>query len=52
MLLVSNVPVRVLTDRMESPIQILILIGLAIVCLVLSELGWRYSVRHYTSASS
>jgi ABC-2 type transport system permease protein len=52
MLLVSNVPVRVLTDRMESPIQILILIGLAIVCLVLSELCWRYSVRHYTSASS
>jgi hypothetical protein len=21
-------------------------------CLILSELGWRFSVRHYTSASS
>jgi ABC-2 type transport system permease protein len=52
MLLVSNVPVRVLTDRLESPLHILLLVGLAIGCLALSELGWRFSVRHYTSASS
>jgi ABC-2 type transport system permease protein len=52
MLLVSNVPVRVLTDRLESPLHILLLVGLAIGCLTLSELGWRFSVRHYTSASS
>ena len=52
MLLVSNVPVRVLTDRLESPLHILLLVGLALGCLTLSELGWRFSVRHYTSASS
>lgn len=52
MLLVSNVPVRVLSDRLESPIYLLALIGMSIGCLVLSELGWRFSVRHYTSASS
>ncbi len=52
MLLVSNIPVRALTDRLESPFDIPLLLGLSLVCLVLSELGWRFSVRHYTSASS
>jgi ABC-2 type transport system permease protein len=52
MLLISNVPVRVLTDRLESPLDILLLLALSLVCLTLSELGWRFSVRHYTSASS
>ncbi len=52
MLLVSNVPVRVLTGRLRSPLDILILLVLAGFCLILSELGWRFSVRHYTSASS
>jgi ABC-2 type transport system permease protein len=52
MLLVSNVPVRVLTDRLESPFDIMLLLALGVVCLILSELGWRFSVRHYTSASS
>jgi ABC-2 type transport system permease protein len=52
MLLVSNVPVRVLTDRLESPLHILLVFALSVGCLILSELGWRFSVRHYTSASS
>jgi ABC-2 type transport system permease protein len=52
MLLVSNVPVRVLTDRLESLLDIMLLLALGVVCLILSELGWRFSVRHYTSASS
>ncbi|MCL4176866.1 MAG: ABC-2 family transporter protein [Verrucomicrobia bacterium] len=52
MLLVSNVPVRALTDRLESPFDILLLFSLTLLCLGLSELGWRFSVRHYTSASS
>jgi ABC-2 type transport system permease protein len=52
MLLVSNVPVRVLTDRLESLLDIMLLLALSVVCLILSELGWRFSVRRYTSASS
>jgi ABC-2 type transport system permease protein len=52
MLLVSNVPVKLLVGRLGSPWEMLLLVGLSIVCLVISEAGWRYSVRHYTSASS
>jgi len=52
MLLVSNVPVRVLTDRLESPASVFVLMGMSFGCLILSELGWRFSLRRYTSASS
>jgi ABC-2 type transport system permease protein len=52
MLLVSNIPVRALTDRLESPFDIPLLLGLSLVCFVLSEFGWRFSLRRYTSASS
>jgi ABC-2 type transport system permease protein len=52
MLLVSNVPVKVLTDRLDSPLEWPILIGMSIACLALSEVAWRFSVRRYTSASS
>jgi ABC-2 type transport system permease protein len=52
MLLVSNVPVRLLTDKLSSPGPLLLLILMSFVCFTLSELGWRASIRHYTSASS
>lgn len=52
MLLVSNVPVRVLVDKLSSPGPLLLLILMSFVCFTVSELGWRASVRHYTSASS
>ena len=52
MLLVSNVPARVVTDKIDSPTPIVILLAMSIVCFVVSELGWRASIRHYTSASS
>ena len=52
MLLVSNVPVRLLVDRLSSPGPLLQLIGMSLVCFAASEFGWRASVRHYTSASS
>jgi ABC-2 type transport system permease protein len=52
MLLVSNVPVKTLTNRLESPLEWPLLIGMSFACLALSEVGWRFSVRHYTSASS
>jgi ABC-2 type transport system permease protein len=52
MLLVSNVPVRLLTDKLASPVPLLLLFLMSAVCFVGSELGWRASLRHYTSASS
>ncbi len=51
-LLVSNVPVRVLANKISSPETWLLLIGIGVVWAILSELFWRVSVRHYTSASS
>jgi len=52
MLLVSNVPVRLLADKIESPRPILLLLAMSVVCFCVSEWGWRTSVRRYTSASS
>ncbi len=52
MLLVSNVPVRVLVNKLSEPRPLLLLLGMTIVCLLVSEWGWRASVRRYTSASS
>jgi ABC-2 type transport system permease protein len=52
MLLVSNVPVRLLADKLTSPTPILLLLAVAVGCIVVSELGWRASLRRYTSASS
>jgi ABC-2 type transport system permease protein len=52
MLLVSNVPAKLLADRLGSPWELMPLIGMAVVCFVASELFWRLSLRHYTSASS
>jgi len=51
MLLVSNVPVRLLVDKM-NPLSALLLVLMSLACFVVSEFGWRASVRHYTSASS
>src|SRR5947208_16416120 len=52
MLLIANVPARLLVRKLGSPSEILLLLGMAVVCLALSEAIWRISVRHYTSASS
>ena len=52
MLLVSNVPTRVLADKVASPGQLVLMLAMVLVCLALSELGWRASLRRYTSASS
>jgi ABC-2 type transport system permease protein len=52
MLLVSNVPVRVLTNKIESPTPLLLLLAMSVICFVVSEWGWRASVARYTSASS
>ena len=51
-LLVSNVPVRVLADKITSPLMWLVLIGLGVVWAAISEWFWRQSLRRYTSAST
>jgi ABC-2 type transport system permease protein len=51
MLLVSNVPVRLLVNKF-SPGSLLLLLLMSIVCFGVSEWGWRASLKHYTSASS
>jgi ABC-2 type transport system permease protein len=50
MLLVSNVPARVLADKL--PASIFTLLAMCAVCVLVSEWGWRKSLRRYTSASS
>jgi ABC-2 type transport system permease protein len=52
MLLVSNVPVRLLADKLNSPKPVFLLLAMSVVCFGVSEWGWRASIRRYTSASS
>jgi len=51
-LLVSNVPVRVLVNTLASPEPWLVLLGLGIAWALVSEWFWRFSIRRYTSAST
>jgi ABC-2 type transport system permease protein len=51
MLLVSNVPVRVLINKFSAG-SLLILLAMSVLCFLVSEWGWKSSLRHYTSASS
>ncbi len=52
MLLVSNVPARLLADKLNSPGPVLLLLLMSVLCFCLSAWGWRASMRRYTSASS
>lgn len=52
MLLVSNVPVKLLADKLSSPREIVSLLAMAVLCLGISEIGWRWTIKRYTSASS
>ncbi|PAW73747.1 MAG: hypothetical protein B9S33_22380 [Pedosphaera sp. Tous-C6FEB] len=52
MLLVSNVPVKLLVDKLGSPLEILLLVALATAIFIASELLWRTALKRYTSASS
>jgi ABC-2 type transport system permease protein len=51
MLLVSNVPVRLLVNTLASR-YLFLLLGVGVICALVSGWVWRLSVRHYTSASS
>ena len=44
-LLVSNVPVRVLADKVVSAEALLLLLGLGVIWAMISEWFWRVSVR-------
>ena len=52
MLLVANVPAKLLVNKLSSPLEMVLLLGMSAACLLVSEIGWRFSVRRYTSASS
>jgi ABC-2 type transport system permease protein len=52
MLLVANVPAQLLLNRLASPRPMLLLLATGGVCFLASELFWRFSLRHYTSASA
>ncbi|HEV8544355.1 MAG TPA: ABC-2 family transporter protein [Verrucomicrobiae bacterium] len=52
MLLVANVPAKLVTRKLASPAEMLLLFVMSAVLFAVSELVWRWSVRRYTSASS
>ncbi len=52
MLLVANVPSKVLIQKLSEPREWIILVAVGLGCFLASELFWRTSLRHYTSASS
>ena len=52
MLLVANVPVKVLTAKLASPAEIFLLISMSLGCFLLSTLVWSVALRRYSSASS
>ena len=52
MLLVANVPAKLLIEKLDSPLEMLLLAGMSGLFLAFSEWIWRFSLRHYTSASS
>ncbi|MBL9135979.1 MAG: ABC-2 family transporter protein [Verrucomicrobiales bacterium] len=51
-LLVTNVPVKVLLEKLSSWSEMAWLGGMSVAIFWLSEAFWRWSVRHYGSASS
>lgn len=52
MLLVANVPARLLGQMLGAPGRMLLVLFMCGACFIVSELGWRFALKHYTSASS
>jgi ABC-2 type transport system permease protein len=52
MLLVANVPAKLLARKLGSPWEMLLLLAMSGFCFLISEAVWRLALRHYTSASS
>jgi ABC-2 type transport system permease protein len=51
-LLVANVPAKLLAGKLGSSFELVLLAAMSLVCFVASEALWRFSLRRYTSASS
>lgn len=52
MILVANVPAKILADKLKSPFEMLLLLGMSGVIFLASEAFWRFSMKRYRSASS
>ena len=52
MLLVANIPVKVLTEKLGSPSEIVLMLAMSVICFFLSTVVWRVALRRYSSASS
>ncbi|MEP6936437.1 MAG: ABC-2 family transporter protein [Chthoniobacterales bacterium] len=51
-LLVANVPVKALLGKMDSFVEVGLLIVMSLVCFFVSSRVWRAAIRRYSSASS
>lgn len=52
MLLVANVPAKLLAQKLSTPWEMALLLAMSLTCFMISEVVWRFSIRRYTSASS
>ncbi|HET9364900.1 MAG TPA: ABC-2 family transporter protein [Candidatus Angelobacter sp.] len=52
LLLVANVPVKVLLGTIRSPLEVVALVALSLICFFASHLLWKAALRRYSSASS
>ena len=52
MLLVANVPTKLVIDTLSSPWEMALLLFMSLFLFACSEAFWRFALRHYTSASS
>lgn len=52
MLLVANVPAKLLAQKLSTPWEMALLLAMSLSCFLISEAVWRFSIRRYTSASS
>lgn len=52
MLLVANVPVKLVIQKLESPYEMVLLVFMSGLCFLVSSVFWKFSIKHYTSASA
>ncbi len=52
LLLVANVPVKLLANTLTSSAELLLMFAMGAICFLVSKLIWSFALRRYTSASS
>ena len=52
MILVANVPAKLLVSKLRSPFEMILLVSMMVICFAISQIGWKFSLKHYTSASA